>query len=91
MNNSTFITVKGKDYEVRPRWDGTLDILSRWEAFNVSERNLVCRSTVTRTKRIDPHGRIGRKVLAAYSETLRERLCTPMTVGEASIALSSVL
>lgn len=90
MENSAFVTVDGKSYEVRPRWNGQFDIFARWESFNVSERNLICRSTITRTKRIDPNGRIGKKVLAVYSEPLRARLCTPMTVGQASIAASTV-
>lgn len=90
MNDSTFITLDGKDYEVRPRWDGTLDIFARWESFNVSERNLVCRSTVTRTKRIDPNGRTGKKVLAAYATPLRAQLATAVDVDTAARMLAAI-
>ena len=62
---TTHITLDGKHYSVRQRADGTADIYAQWEAFNIADRHFVCSSPIQRTTSVSPHGRIGKRVLAA--------------------------
>lgn len=88
------VELDGKVYSVKRYTDASVEIITQWEAFDISERNSVRQKTILRSRYVDPNGRLGRRVLAkAYGvqeRPLRERLCTPMTVGQASIAASTV-
>jgi len=62
---SISVKVNGKDYAVRVRPDGCVDIIARWEAFNIAERNFVRALTISRSCYVSPYGRLGKKVIKA--------------------------
>lgn len=78
------VTLNGKKYFIKYSYDGKMTIYAQWEAHDISSiRWSVYQNTVLRTKAIDTEGRLGKKVLAAASDSYRERLCTPMSVKSA--------
>lgn len=63
------VELNGKYYSVKiyPNDDwyrGMIDIETSWEINHPADRYLVCPRTITRYKRIDSTGRLGKKILA---------------------------
>lgn len=89
MTRRDLVTLNGKHYSVTIREDGRISIWTSWQVPSVADRWSVHPTMIDMSTSVSPYGRLGKKILAALPP-LRERLCTPMTVGEASIAASTV-
>jgi hypothetical protein len=61
---NTWVYLNNKRYCVVKREGGAVNIYVQWEAFNIAERNFALRSEYTRSRYVDPAGRLGKKVLA---------------------------
>jgi len=87
------VNLDGKQYTVRTLQDGSIEIFTQWEGFDISQRNFANQPGIPRSAYISPNGRIGRKVLAtiaaAQPRPLRERLCTPVDIETAAQLLAA--
>jgi hypothetical protein len=87
------VNLDGKQYTVRTLQDGSIEIFTQWEGFDISQRNFVNQPSIPRSAHISPNGRIGRKVLAAIDAAqprpLRERLCTLVDIETAAQLLAA--
>lgn len=90
MIRRDLVILNGKHYNVTFREDGHVSIWTSWQVPSVADRWSVHPTMVDMSTSVSPYGRLGKKVLAALPP-LRAQLCTPMTAGEASAALSTVL
>ena len=68
MSATQYVNLGGKEYIVQTRSDGEVWIFARWEAFNIADRHFARSTTITRTRFVDPNGRLGRKVLATLKD-----------------------
>jgi hypothetical protein len=59
------VTLKGKQYTVIIRDDGTADIRTSWEGYNVADRDTARALPVYRSCYVSPSGRLGKAVLKA--------------------------
>lgn len=84
------VPLNGKVYSVTFRDDGSISIWAHWQVPSVADRWSVHPTMVDMSTSVSPYGRLGKKILAAIPP-LRERLCTPMTIGQAAILASTVL
>jgi hypothetical protein len=87
------VNLGGKQYSVRTLNDGSVEIFTQWEGFDVSKRSFVNQPCILRSAYVSPSSRLGRKVLAArdaaHPRPLRERLCTPVNIETAGHFLAS--
>lgn len=90
MTRHEQIQLNGKHYSVTFCQDGSVSIWTHWQVPSVADRWSAHPAMIDKSASVSPYGRLGKKILAAIPP-LRERLCTPMTVGQASIELSKVI
>lgn len=63
-----FVEISGKYYTVKIYPDddwyrGRIDITTQWEIPHPADKYMVCPRTITRYKRVDSTGRLGRKIM----------------------------
>ena len=65
---AAYATINGKHYTVRQRGDGSISIYTQYDGFNIADRNFARSAPIRRTASVDPHGRLGKKILAAINK-----------------------